>query len=97
MGLKQGIEIKMENQYDLRNYRLDNRKLPVGLPGEKKAKFYEKPYEEREKIEQKKLDKYVDEIYGNEANLQKAIKETYKQKTRQGDKDVLRKSPTNFD
>lgn len=88
----------MENQYDLKNYRLDNKKLPVGLPGEKKAKFYEKSFEEREKIDQKKLDKYVEKIYGNEGNLQVALRETYNQtKQTRGEKDGLKKSPSNFD
>ena len=77
LGLKVGNEIKMENHYDLRNYRLNNKKLAVGLPGEQKAKFYEKSFEEREKIDQKKLDKYVEKIYGFEGNLQLALKETY--------------------
>lgn len=59
----------MENHYDLKNYRLNNKKLKYGLPGEQKAKFYEKSYEDREKIDQKKLDKYVEKIYGLEGNL----------------------------
>jgi len=53
----------MENHYNLKNYRLDNKKLPVGLPGELKAKFYEKQFEEREKIDNKNLQKYVEDIY----------------------------------
>ena len=32
--LNKAKEIKMENHYNLRNYRLDNKKLRVGLPGE---------------------------------------------------------------
>jgi len=54
----------MENQYDLSNYRLENKKLPIGLPGEKKARFYQLSFEEREKIDNKKLDKYVEEVFG---------------------------------
>lgn len=59
----------MENHYDLRNYRLCNKKLPIGLPGEAKSKFYEKSFEEREKIDQKKLNKYVEKIYAIEGSL----------------------------
>ena len=63
----------MENHYNLKNYRLDNKKLPIGLPGEQKAIFYDKSFEEREKIDNKNLQKYVDEIYRKEGNLQNAI------------------------
>ncbi len=41
----------MENHYNLKNYHLNNKKLPVGLPGEKKAAFYDKDFDEREKID----------------------------------------------
>lgn len=34
LGVKVGNEIKMENHYDLKNYRLNNKKLKYGLPGE---------------------------------------------------------------
>ena len=67
----------MENHYNLRNYRLDNKKLKVGLPGEQQAIFYGKTYEEREKIDNKKLEKYVEEIYNGENNLKKVLKKTY--------------------
>lgn len=50
----------MENHYNLKNYRLDNKKLPCGLPGEQKALFYEKTFEERDKIDQKNLKMYVE-------------------------------------
>lgn len=59
----------MENHYNLKNYRLDNKKLPCGLPGEQKALFYEKTFEERDKIDQKNLKKYVELVYGGEDNL----------------------------
>ena len=32
--LTKAKEINMENHYNLRNYRLDNKKLRIGLPGE---------------------------------------------------------------
>ena len=48
-SLLKGKEIQMENCYNLKNYRLENKKFPVGLPGEKKAMFYEKTFDEREK------------------------------------------------
>ena len=48
-SLQKGKEIQMENCYNLKNYRLENKKFPVGLPGEKKAIFFEKPFEDREK------------------------------------------------
>jgi len=47
------------------------------MPGEKKAIFYEKTFVEREAIDNKNLEKYVDEIYRGEADLQTAIKKTY--------------------
>lgn len=64
----------MENQYNLKNYRIDNKKLPVALPGEKKAIFYSKTFEEREKIDVKKVDKYVEDVYGGEKDLKAALK-----------------------
>ena len=54
-SLQKGKEIQMENCYNLKNYRLDNKKFPVGLPGEKKSIFYEKSFEEREKQDNKKV------------------------------------------
>lgn len=68
----------MENHYNLKNYRLENKKLPVGLPGEKKAKFYEKSFVEREAIDNKKLDKFVKDNYGKDGELHDALKKTYK-------------------
>lgn len=68
----------MENQYNLRNYRLENKKLAVGLPGEQKAKFYKLSFEEREAIDNKKLEKFVKENYANQAELHDAIKMTYR-------------------
>ena len=76
--LNKAKEIKMENHYNLRNYRLDNKKLRVGLPGEQKAIFYEKSFAEREKEDNKKLAKYVEEIYNGENNLKQALKNQYK-------------------
>ena len=75
--LNKAKEINMENHYNLRNYRLDNKKLKIGLPGEEKAIFYEKNFEEREKIDNKKLEKYVEEIYNGENRLKQALKKTY--------------------
>ena len=67
----------MENQYNLQNYRLDNKKLPVGLPGEKKAQFYSKNFEDREKEDNRNLAKYVEEMYGGKEQLKNAIKQSY--------------------
>ena len=39
--------------------------------------FYEKNFEEREKIDNKKLEKYVEEIYNGENHLKQALKKTY--------------------
>ena len=50
-SLQKGKDVGMENHYNLKNYRMGNKKLGVPLPGEKKALFYEKPFEEREKID----------------------------------------------
>ena len=72
-----GKDIQMENHYNLKNYRLDNKKLPVGLPGEQKALFYEKSFEEREAIDNKNLKKYIEDIYRQEGSLQTAIKQSY--------------------
>lgn len=44
-SLSKAKEVQMENHYSIKNYRLDNPKLPVGLPGEQKALFYELPFE----------------------------------------------------
>ena len=62
-SLNAGKDIQAENHYNLKNYRLDNKKLPVGLPGEQKAIFYSKTFEEREQIDNKNLQKYIEEIY----------------------------------
>lgn len=69
----------MENHYNLKNYRLENKKLGVAMPGEKKAKFYEKSFEERETIDNMKLEQYVKDNYGNDSDLHKAIKKTYQE------------------
>lgn len=78
-SLNAGREIQKENHYNLRNYRLDNKKLPVGLPGEQRAMFYEKSFEEREKIDNQNLQKYVEDIYREEGSLQNAIQQSYNQ------------------
>ena len=58
---------------------MDNKKLPVGIAGEKKAIFYNKTFEEREAIDNKNLEKYVADIYRGEGDLNHAIKKTYEQ------------------
>ena len=55
----------------------------MGLPGENQALFYEKSFEEREKIDNANLDKYVEKIFGLEGNLQAAIKTSYNLATKQ--------------
>ena len=58
-SVQKGKEITEENHYNIKNYRLGNKKLNVPMPGEKKAIFYEKKFDERETIDNKKLEKYV--------------------------------------
>ena len=36
-AISKGKDVQLENHYNLRNYRLDNKKLAVSMPGEKKA------------------------------------------------------------
>lgn len=51
-----------ENQYDLRNYRADNKKLRVYLPGEFNLELSKKKDSVRDRIEAKRLDAWVKNI-----------------------------------
>jgi hypothetical protein len=49
-----------DNTYDLRNYRADNGKLRVYLPGEMNNELAKKKEWIKEKIENRRLDKWLD-------------------------------------
>ena len=55
-NIKENIK---ENQYDLRNYRATNKKLRVYLPGEYNLELAKKKDEVRDRIEAKRLEKWV--------------------------------------
>ena len=52
-GVVAAKEVGSYNVYNMRNYRADNKKLTVEMPGEKMAKFFELPPEKREKLDKK--------------------------------------------
>ena len=78
---KKGVEIARElgtyNVYNMRNYRADNKKLTVELPGEKMAGLFELPPEKREEADKKQLKKYMDQIHKDKVKLQEALKMSY--------------------
>ena len=47
-GVDIAKEVNSYNQYNMRNYRADNKKLKVEMPGEKMAQFFELSPEKRE-------------------------------------------------
>ena len=76
-GLKVGKEVKSHDQYNLYNYRQDNKKLMVELPGEKMRLFFEQSPEKQEQIDGRNLEKFLDEIHKDKQQLKKALKMTY--------------------
>ena len=52
-GVTIAKEVNSYNQYNMRNYRADNKKLKVELPGEKMAQFFELSPEKREALDKK--------------------------------------------
>lgn len=66
------------NPYKLQNYRVDNKKLPFSLPGEKYEMHKNLDPIKQDFIEGKKLEQYLENINDDKILLKKALAMSYK-------------------
>lgn len=66
------------NPYKLQNYRVDNKKLPFSLPGEKYEMHKNFDPNKQDNLENKKLEQYLEKINDDKVLLKKALKMSYK-------------------